>query len=127
MYTFFKANVAAVAASLLDYLVTFVSVQFFGTDPVVASVIGTLSGGILNFMMGRTWVFGARKQRVDGQMVRYMLVWAGSFVLNTAGVYLLVRGGGVQYLIAKISVSVFVGLSYNYLMQKRFVFINHRL
>jgi putative flippase GtrA len=76
-------------------------------------------------MMGRTWVFGARKQRVDGQMVRYMLVWAGSFALNTAGVYLLIRGGGVQYLIAKVSVSVLVGLTYNYLMQKRYVFINH--
>jgi putative flippase GtrA len=125
VYTFFKANVAAIAASLLDYLVTFLSVQCLRTDPVVASVIGTLSGGILNFMMGRTWVFGARKQRMDGQMIRYMLVWMGSFVLNTAGVYLLIRGGGVQYLIAKISVSVLVGLTYNYLMQKRYVFIDH--
>ena len=125
MYTFFKANVAAIAASLLDYLVTFLSVQCLRTDPVVASVIGTLSGGILNFMMGRTWVFGARKQRMDGQMIRYMLVWMGSFVLNTAGVYLLIRGGGVQYLIAKVSVSVLVGLTYNYLMQKRYVFIDH--
>lgn len=125
MYTYLKANAAAIAASLLDYVVTYVLVQFLGTDPVLGAAIGTLCGGILNFLMGRNWVFGAQKQRMDGQALRYLLVWAGSFALNTAGVYLLIKGAGVQYLIAKVSVSVFIGLTYNYLMQKRYVFINH--
>ncbi len=127
MYTFFKSNVAAIAASMLDYLVTFLLVQIFHSAPLVGSVAGTASGGVLNFAMGRNWVFSATAQGVKGQAIKYLLVWVGSFVLNQAGFLLLYQFMGLHYMIAKVGVSVFIGISYNYLLQKTFVFAHSRV
>ncbi len=125
MYTFIKANVASLSAATLDFGMYFGLVHFLGLDVLPATILSTLTGGILNFLMGRTWVFGAEKGAMDGQLVKYILVWSGSFVLNTAGVYILVKGMGVHYLIAKVCVAVAVGVSYNYFLQKRYVFAHN--
>jgi putative flippase GtrA len=139
MVTFFKANIASLSASALDYLVTFLVAQCFHVHSVsafdtagdvmdyrmaaglTASVAGTVAGGVLNFYMGRVWVFHAQDRATRNQAIRYLLVWVGNFALTTAGVYLLLKGG-VHYLLAKVAVSVLMGLTYNYLLQKRFVF-----
>jgi putative flippase GtrA len=119
MVTFFKANIASLSASALDYLVTFLAKLFL--SPLDASVAGTVAGGILNFCMGRTWVFRVEDGDPRGQVVRYLLVWVGNVALTTAGVYLLL-GWGVNVLVAKIIVSVLMGLTYNFFLQKLFVF-----
>ena len=112
---------------MLDYLVTFLLVQVFHSAVLIGSVLGTASGGVLNFAMGRNWVFGATSQGVKGQAIKYLLVWLGSFALNQAGFILLYKVLGVHYMIAKVGVSVFIGISYNYLLQKTFVFAHSRV
>jgi putative flippase GtrA len=93
-------------------------------DIVVSSVIGTLCGGIVNFIMGRKWVFDADNGDVKGQGIRYALVWCGNLLFNTLGVYLMAKVLRVHYLISKVVVSIVVAVTYNYFLQKRFVFRN---
>ena len=72
--------------------------------------------------MNRSWVFGAKEQKIHFQAFKYVLVWIGNLVLVSGGVFVLTNYGGVSYLVSKITVSVTIGICYNYVLQKRFVF-----
>lgn len=122
MATFIKANVASLSASAFDYLVTIVLVTFFNVDAFKASITGTVCGGILNFFMGRIWVFQSREALLHHQALKYLLVWTGNLLLNAGGMLLLLKVLKLHYLPAKIIVSLIVGFGYNYFMQKKFVF-----
>jgi putative flippase GtrA len=63
MITFLKANVASLAASLSDFLMTMLLVQWCHTAVVKAAAAGTVTGGIVNFLIGRHWVFKAGEKR----------------------------------------------------------------
>jgi putative flippase GtrA len=123
MATFVKAQVASLSASIIDFLTTLVCTQVFHIWYVVGSVIGTTAGGVVNFMMGRNWVFGTTERNIGGQIFKYVLVWTGNLLLTTAGVFLVTHYLHVNYILSKIIVSCTVGTGYNFLMQKKFVFI----
>ena len=120
--TFFKAQAASLTATAVDFLVTVVLKEIFHTWYLLASVLGTISGGMVNFSMNRRWVFSARDKKMFYQAVKYVLVWVGNLVLVSAGVFAMTNYGGISYLVSKITVSLFVGFFYNYTLQKRFVF-----
>lgn len=122
MKTFIKINVASLSASFCDYMATIILVKFFKTDPLFGGVAGTVFGGIVNFLMGRYWVFRANKSTIRLQGKRYFITWTGNLILNSFLLYLLIKIFKVQYLIAKIITSVLVALLYNYHLQKRYVF-----
>ncbi|QNK63768.1 GtrA family protein [Pedobacter sp. PAMC26386] len=123
MATFVKAQVASLSASIIDFLTTLVCTQVFHVWYVLGSVIGTTAGGMVNFMMGRNWVFGAKEKSINHQIFKYIVVWVGNLLLTTAGVYLVTHYLHVNYILSKIIVSCTVGIGYNFLMQKKFVFI----
>ena len=121
MFTFFKANAASLISSSFDYLVTIIAVQFFGMNVVLGSVAGNVFGGIINFSLGRRWVFSAKGASRKHQAEKYILVWLGNILLNTFGMYILTKTA-INYLIVKTGVSLLVSVGYNYPLQKRFVF-----
>lgn len=122
MITFLKANVASLTASALDYVVTILLVTIFKLDPVIASVTGTFCGGILNFIIGRNWVFKSKEAKMHHQAFKYGIVWVGNLILNAGGMWWLVKIVQLNYVISKVIVSVLVGFFYNYLLQKKYVF-----
>ncbi|HEX8315944.1 MAG TPA: GtrA family protein [Flavisolibacter sp.] len=122
MYTFAKAQIASFLASVVDYLVTILNVEVLGFWYVIASSTGTIVGGITNFSLGRHWVFRGSERERRIQLLRYFIVWSGYLVLATSGVYLLTHLGGFNYIISKITVTLFLAIAYNYPLQKRFVF-----
>ncbi|MDO6388656.1 GtrA family protein [Pontibacter sp. BT731] len=122
MFTFLKAQAASMVASAVDFLVTVLVVELLGVWYVTGTVIGTISGGITHFALGRNWVFQAVHRTVPLQAVKYLVIWKGSLVLNASGVYLITQYGGLPYLYSKIVTSLLVGFFYNYIFQKRYVF-----
>ena len=129
MITFLKANLSSSIASLVDYLVTILLVSFFRIDIVIASATGTICGGIINFLIGRYWVFVSKTEKSDkvsGQAFRYAIVWLGNLILNTGGVFVFTKVLRIHYAISKIVVSLIVAFGYNYILQKKFVFKNNR-
>ena len=122
MATFIKAQAASLTATFVDFSVTVILKEWAGSWYLLASVLGTISGGVVNFTMNRRWVFSARDKKMYSQAVKYVMVWIGNLVLVSAGVFFLTHYGGISYLVSKIAVSVIVGFFYNYTLQKRFVF-----
>ncbi|RFM27620.1 GtrA family protein [Deminuibacter soli] len=123
MFTFLKAQVASLTGSLVDFLTFLLAKNVVGVHYLHASIYGNVMGAITNFCMGRIWVFEARqKQAAPVQMIKYLLVWCGNVALNSGGLYLAVHYLKLEETIAKVIVSVIVGFSYNYLLQKKFVF-----
>ena len=59
MITFLKANAASLVASLTDFFMTMLLVQVCKVNVVMAAATGTVTGGIVNFLIGRHWVFNA--------------------------------------------------------------------
>jgi putative flippase GtrA len=125
MITFLKANIASLVASLSDLLMTVMLVQWCRTDVVMAAAAGTVTGGIVNFLIGRHWVFRAGDERALRQLRKYVLVWCGNLFLNTGGVYVLASQAGLHYTISKVVTSLLVAFLYNYPLQKNFVFSNN--
>ena len=123
MLTFIKAQASSLLASIFDFMTTIVSVQLFGVWYIAGSITGTIAGGWLNFTMGRRWVFKSGESKIYKQLIKYFIVWVGNLVLVTSGVFVLTRVVGLNYILSKLSVSLVVGSTYNYLMQKRFVFL----
>lgn len=125
MITFWKANMASLVASLSDFMMTVLLVQWCGMDVVMAAVAGTVTGGIINFLIGRHWVFRAGDEKAVRQLWKYALVWTGNLLLNAGGVYMLVWYAGLHYAVAKVVTSLLVAFLYNYPLQKNFVFSNN--
>src|SRR5688572_17293759 len=122
MKTFARAQIASMVASLVDFWVTIILKEWMGFWYVSASAMGTIAGGITNFSMGRKWVFKSFSRQAEIQLLRYILVWMGYLSLTTSGVYLLTHYTPMTYLISKVIVSLFMAISYNYPLQKKFVF-----
>jgi putative flippase GtrA len=122
MITFAKAQLASLIASIVDYWCTIIAVELFGIWYVWASAIGTMIGGVTNFSLGRNWVFRSKDKTRQVQLLRYTMVWTGYLALTTFGVFLLTHYTHINYIVSKAMVSLLMAISYNYPLQKKFVF-----
>ncbi|MEJ0101824.1 MAG: GtrA family protein [Bacteroidota bacterium] len=121
MITFLKANISSLVASLSDYIITIIAVHFFYANVVIGGIIGTICGGVINFLIGRHWVFSSDPGKGHVQGLKYLLVWTGNLGLNATGMYVLTEAGN-SYIIAKVATSLLVAIAYNYPLQKKYVF-----
>ncbi|PWT77874.1 MAG: GtrA family protein [Bacteroidetes bacterium] len=122
MFTFLKAQAVSLTASCIDFLATILIVEVLHDWYLWASITGTLLGGLTYFILGRNWVFGGINKKIGPQLARYFVVWIGYLILNAGFVYLITHYLGSNYVVSKVSVSVIMAISYNYLLQKKFVF-----
>ena len=127
IWVFSKAQITAQLATLTDFGVSILLYEVFGMWYVAASFIGAMTGGIINCMLNYRWVFGSDGQKKRYVVIKYLLVWTGSIVLNTLGTYILTELSGNYFIIAKAIVSVTVALLWNYQMQRFFVYRNKHI
>jgi putative flippase GtrA len=119
---FLKAQASSLAATLVDYSTAILLKEVLGVWYIPANIAGNIAGGLTNFFVNRNWVFKKEKGPVNLQAVKYILVWGGNMLLNTGGVWLLVNYKILDYVWAKMIVAIVIGFTYNYMIQKRFVF-----
>ncbi len=124
MNTFIKAQAALIAGSLADFLVTILLVQVFNCWYITGNVAGNVTGAIAQFILSRKWVFTTVKQKttVSIQVIKFVLMWIGNIALSALGVYLLTQYMHIHYLLSKVIISALLGVSYTYLLSKKFVF-----
>jgi putative flippase GtrA len=122
MITFIKVQAASIVGSMADYLVTILLVTIFDFWYMFANVTGNITGGTLQFILNRKWVFKAADEKVQVQVWKFILVFAGNLLLSAMGVFILTAYLHFHYLISKTIVSVLLGVTYNYILQKKFVF-----
>jgi len=120
--TFIKAQASSIISTCFDILTTIVFKEFFQFWYLLASIAGTFAGGATNFALGRHWVFDGKGKKMHRQIIKYIITWSGNLMLTTLGVFIVTHYIGLSYIISKVIVSVVVGVGYNYMLQKKFVF-----
>ena len=126
------AQGAAFAGTAVDFIVTIFFTEVFHIWYVVSTALGSLTGAITNFLLGRYYVFQSTERNISHQAYRYAIVSLGSLILNTAGVWLLTEfihntlrhgeGHDQDYIVAKVIVAVLVAVFYNFILQKNYVY-----
>ena len=59
---FFKAQASSLIATVIDFALTIFLVEVIHVFEIVAAALGTITGGVVNFLLGRNWVFKAGAQ-----------------------------------------------------------------
>ncbi len=141
VWTFVKAQLSAQLASLADFVLTLLLFRLCHVFYLYATFMGSVTGGIVNCAVNYKWVFcseGCKKLHVA---LKYMVVCAGSILLNTGGTYALTNWFTALpwtsrlpetytahvFIVAKIIVAVLVAVCWNYHMQRVFVYRSHNL
>jgi len=119
---FFKAQVSSLTATSVDFSITYILTSVVGVLYIFSSAGGVICGGIINFVLGRYWVFNANNERRVKQIPRYMIIWISSMFLNMGGIIFLTETFGFYYLVSKVITSILVGIFFNYYLQREFVF-----
>ena len=122
MITYLKAQAASIIGSLADFFITILLKEAFHCWYLSANMTGNIVGAIAQFILCRNWAFNAANGKMNGQILKFIFVWIGNIILSAVGVYALTNYLGINYIISKIIVSAFLGLTYNYFLQKNFVF-----
>ena len=122
MSTFIKAQASSVICTVFDFFITIVFKEVFKFWYVAASAIGTIAGGMMNFALGRRWVFNGRDKKVPKQLIKYLITWTGNLLLTTLGVFFFTHYLGLSYIVSKVITAIIIGIGYNYMLQKKFVF-----
>ena len=141
IFTFLRAQLSSQLASFIDFLVTIVLANVFNLFYVYATFTGSICGGITNCIVNYRWTFKAMHIKKRYVAIRYIFVWIGSIFLNTTGIFLmtelikkiplLMKVPDLIYdnifIISKIVVSLLVGIGWNYVMHRFFVYKNLHL
>jgi putative flippase GtrA len=122
MQLFIKTQTALVAGSLADFLLTWVLVDVCNCWYVSSNAAGNIAGAIAQFLLSKYWVFKAGEKKAPAQLIKFIAMWAGNIALAALGVYLLTSLAHLHYLLSKLLISVLLGVSYTYLLSKKFVF-----
>jgi len=135
---FLRAQFSSQIASIADFALTILLTKVLSLYYVYATFLGSTFGGIINCVINYKWTFRSKECKKRNVAFKYMIVWIGSIILNTYGVYLTTEFMKKQpfvsdmlgrfvddiFLFSKVVVSLIVGLIWNYNMQRIFVYRN---
>ncbi len=103
-----KIGVVGGGTAVLDVLGVVAAHQWLGLPLALSAVLAFVLASALHFVLHRSWVFGSSGcPRRQG--VRYLGLLAGNLAVTAVGVPLL-AGLGMDYRLAKVLVTVLVGL-----------------
>ncbi len=120
--SFFRSQAASFVATATDYFVLIFVTEVLGVWYVASAALGAFCGAIVSFFLGRNWAFKRTQEGIGGQLLRYILTSCSSLILNTLGVYLLTEYFATHYILSKTIVSFLVGVGFNFVMYRYFVF-----
>lgn len=135
-FTFLRAQFSSQISSQVDFLVSIICVNVFGIYYGNATLLGNVSGGVLNCFINYKWTFKAKGLNVTHVLIKFIIVWLGSILFNRQGTILFTElvmhhisvDGMPQiivnniFLVPKIVVSIIIGVVWNYNMQRYFVY-----
>ena len=123
--TFMKAQLSAFLGGLIDYGVMIFCTEVLGVYYPISIAIGGIIGAVFNFSVNRYWTFNTDKTSkapVGAQLVKFVVVVAGSIFLKSTGTYLFTNWLKIDYKFSRIIVDIIVSLGFNYLLQTYWVF-----
>ncbi|MDD3078845.1 MAG: GtrA family protein [Paludibacter sp.] len=123
---FAKAQISAFLGGIVDYSVMIFCTEVFHIFYVYSIGISGVVGAIVNFALNKTWTFRSKdrsyKHSMNVQLLKFILVVAGSIMLKSGGTYCVTTYLSIDYKISRLIVDLFVSLLFNFNMQKYWVF-----
>lgn len=104
-----RNTVVSVGVFTLGLAVLWMLVERGGMDKVPAAAVSFLASNTLHYVFGRTWIYRGTERRVVPGYA-YFLMNACLGLAVTVGLFALFIDLGLQYLLARIVASIFVGL-----------------
>lgn len=117
-----RSQIASGLSSLVDYSCLLFLTEICHVWYILSAAIGGSLGGSLNFYLNRRWSFRASSDAWHSQALRYFFVALSSLGINLTGTYLLKEYCKLHYLFASLILSFFVGLFFNFPMQKFYIY-----
>lgn len=135
IYALMRAGLVSQVAAWVDLFTGFALFAWCGLAPWLSTAIGATLGGVVNCVANFHFTFHAKNCPWKAVIVKYIMVWVGSLLLNsfgTEGLYLLLNKWewletiGFKpdgyYAAARLIVSGVVSLFWNILLQAKFVY-----
>jgi phosphatidylglycerophosphate synthase len=116
----FNALAGAIATAV-DFAAVLGMVEWGGFSPVIATALGCVLGGVVNYSLNRIVTFRSRGA-VAPQLARYTLVSATSALLNAGGVALLTLHPQLAYTLGWWLARGAVYFAWNLPLQRDYVF-----
>lgn len=135
IFTFLRSAVSSQTSGWVDFAVSFVFFQWVGFDPMYASALGAVAGGIVNCIINYRFTFHADGVDWRAVVVKYVMVWIGSLLLNSFGTQFLYevikdwdwletigfKKAG-YFSAARLFVALVVSWAWNFMLQRYFVY-----
>ena len=122
LFTFSKAQGSALISTVCDYLMRLLLNIIIGFSYINATFFGALTGGFFNCCINYRFVFSGNDARKRDVAWRYLIIWTGSVVFNTAGTGFFKEVFGIKAYFSMLLTSAIVAICWNYMMQRLFVF-----
>ena len=106
-----RNTVVSTGVFLVGLGVLWLLVEMAGVDPVVATGVSFLIANSIHYVFGRTWIFAGSERKVS---TGYLLFLGNAMVglIVTVGLFwVLTHWTPMNYLVARVVVSVFAGLA----------------
>jgi phosphatidylglycerophosphate synthase/putative flippase GtrA len=116
-----RFGLSSAVATACDFVVMALLVQYYDVSAMTATAIGCIVGGIINFVINRSWAFG-HPQPIMAQGSRYALISGTSALLNAGGVAVLLLLPSLDYRAAWLIARAAVALFWNYPLNRDYAF-----
>lgn len=106
--------------TFVQYVMLFIFVEVLAMYPVVASILGSLAGAIINYLLSHHWVFRSKRKHSE-TLSKFVAVGGIGLMINAAIMYVLVTVANVHYLLAQVAATGIV-LFWNFLGNRFWTF-----
>jgi putative flippase GtrA len=111
---------AGAMGTFVQYAMLFILVEALAMYPVAASILGSVAGAIVNYLLSHHWVFRSKRKHSE-TLTKFVTVGGLGLVLNAAIMYVLVTMAGTHYLLAQV-VATGIVLFWNFLGNRFWTF-----
>ena len=111
---------AGAIGTFVQYAILFIFVEALLMYPVAASILGSLAGAVVNYLLSHHWVFRSKRKHSE-TLAKFVATGGLGLMLNAAIMYALVTIAGMHYLVAQI-VTTGIVLFWNFLGNRFWTF-----
>ncbi|SMQ69878.1 Putative flippase GtrA (transmembrane translocase of bactoprenol-linked glucose) [Altererythrobacter xiamenensis] len=106
-----RNTVVSTGTFLLGLGVLWAMVEFAGVDPVIGTAISFLIAQSCHYVFGRTWIFTGSDRGLATGYALFLINAVVGLIVTVGLFWVLTHWTPINYLVARVIVSVFAGLA----------------
>ena len=136
-----RSSLSSQLCGWIDTITSFLAFALLDLSAWWSTAVGAFIGGVFNCIINYRFTFHAYGVDWRAAMTKFILVWAGSLLLNSFGTEIVYHwvctlygqqevtdiANDGTFLASRLSVALAVSLCWNFLMQRNFVFKTTRV